>query len=260
MFKKAKSRAVRRMLLVSFLMLLLAGLCLIMGNLGFVQVLQGPAPASEFDRYDLRGKYVQAPMDWTLGSYAEYTEETNGNVKVTAADYLVQLETGDWIAVRLGPDKIAEAETLMEQCDRIMEGSEEDWPQGFLIQGAVVSMEEEDIHFLRNELGGDEEIYGCYEEGELLHLVLVDGEVGMVGVTCSVATACITGLLALICLILAVYMPIYGGRSLWKKHLVRYSQNSGSPESTFQQLEEFADTTPDTGLLKISDRWIMTSS
>ena len=260
MFKKAKNRAVRNMLLVSFLLIVFAGLFIIMGNLGFVQVLQGPAPAAEFDGYDLKGKYVQAPMDWTLGSYVEYTTEMDGIEKVNAADYLVQLENGYWIAVRVGADKLDLAEDLTEQCDVIMDGGSQDWPQGFLIQGAVVPMEEEDIHYLRNDLDGNELIPGCYGDGELLHLVIVDGEVGMTGTTVSPSMACGTGFLAVIFLILAVLLPVWAGKSLWKKNLISYCKNTASPDSTFEQLDAFADATPDPGLVKISDRWLLVST
>lgn len=260
MFQKAKNRAVRNMLLISLLLVILAGIFLIVGNFGFVQFLQGPELAEEFEGYDLKGKYVQAPIDWTLGSYAQYTKTINGIEEVTAADYLVQLENSDWIAVRLGADKIDQADDLMDQCDLIMEGASEDFPLGFLVQGTVISMEEEDIHYLRSSMDGNELLPGCYGDGELLHLVLVDGEVGITGSTSPESEACAMGFFALIFLIIAVILPVYGGNSLWKRNLVRYCNKTSSPESTFEQLEAFADATPDTGFVKISDRWLLVST
>lgn len=260
MFKKAKKRAVRNMLLVSLLLALLAGFFLMMGSLGFVQVLQGPSSAAAFDGYDLKGKYVQAPMDWTLGSFVEYTQTKDNIESITAADYLVQLENSCWIAVRLSADKIAQADDLIEQCDRIIDGSSEDWPLGFLIQGTVIPMEAEDVHYLRSDMVENELIPGCYGDGELLHLVLVDGEVGITGNSSPVAEACATAFLALILLIITVILPIWGGKSLWKRDLVRYCKKTASPESTFEQLEAFADATPDTGLVKIGNRWLLVST
>ena len=259
MFQKAKRRAVRIMLLLSPLLALFALIFLMMGDLGLVQVLQGPDPATDFERYKLKGKYVETVVDWTLGSYVDCTSETDGREALIYSDYLVQLETGHWIAVRLDADRIDEAQALTEACDLVMEGLSEDWPLGFSVRGVVVPMEEDDIHFLRRELGDEEIIPGCYGEGELLHLVLVDGEVGITGSSSTITEACVTGILALVFLAFAVFLPIYGGSRLWKRNLVRYCSRTASPDSTFEQLEAFADSTPDTGLLKISDRWLLVS-
>ena len=257
MFQKAKKRAVTTMTFLG-LALALVGLVLLMcTDLGIVQLIQGAKPAASFEGYDISGHYVSANMDWSLGSYAEYTEVSDGNERVIARDYLVQLENGYWIAVRLKEDKLSQAEALTEETFTVMDEGTENWPEGFPIRGTVVDMEAEDIHYIRRTLGEEEVLPGCYGNGEILHRVIVDGEVGITGSSSSIGSVWGLTIGCLACLAAAVLLPVLAGTKLWKKELVRYCKNSTNPESTMLRLEEFADTAPDLGLIKLNDQWIL---
>ena len=75
----------------------------------------------------------------------------------------------------------------------------------------------------------------------------------------AVLLFCMGDLIPLVVLVLiaAAFFPIYGGGKLWKRNLVAYCKKTDNPEDTIAELEAFADSTPDTGLLKISDRWLL---
>ena len=257
MFQKVKKRAVTTMFFLGLLLGFVGLILLICSNLGAVQLLQGAKPAASFDGYDISGRYVYANMDWTLGGYTEYTETRDGIEKAVARDYLVQLENGYWIAVRLKADQFSQADALADETFALMDEYSENRPQGFPIRGTVVDMEAEDIHYLRRTFGEEEIVPGCYGDGEILHRVIVDGEVGITGSSTSISSAWILTLCALACLIFAVLLPVLAGKKLWKKELVRYCRHTSSPENTMQRLKEFADTAPDLGLIKMNNQWIL---
>lgn len=265
MFRQARKHTVMRMTAISCVIIALALGFLAISGFGFIKLINGPTPAELFDGYDIKGQYVEIVMDWSVLDYAQVIESKNNREQVIASEYLVQLKNGNWIGVRVMKDKIALADKLTEESYAIMEGTSDEWPMGFKIRGTVIGMDHESVHYIEDELELGNTLTGRYGKGEVIHCIILADVVSadannLISKDFSVPEIWMITSISVLGMIIAVILPIYGGMRLWKKDIIRYCSAATNPDAAYSRLQEFYDSAPNIGIIKMNRDWIMTNT
>ncbi len=253
MLAELKRKSIKSHLLLVVLLLAASVGLLFVTNFGAFKAIQGPQPIDSFDVTELEGQYVEAEIyfiyDWYTAT--EVTDKSTKQSEITKKEYVIPIGENEFMGLGVGKKWLSQADGLMEDSERYLNGLAQGLGESFMVKGTVVPMDSEGLEYYHYVVGYDD--WTPEQQAYFLPLVL---RVDYLGRTEQSLTWFLTAAAAL-CLFLALWMLIGSLTGRYQKGIKAFCAASESPEATMEMLETFYQSTEPLNGIRMGSQFMM---
>jgi len=252
MLEELKRKTLKSHIAAILLLLALSVGMLFVTDFGVFKLLQGTPDLDTLELSELEGKYVKAEIyfiyDWYAGTQS--VNKSTNKATITEKEYIIPIGENEYMGLLMGRKRLSEADSLMEDSQKVLTGKTQDLGESFWVKGTVCKMDEESLEYYHEVVG-----YDAYTEEEkelFLPLVL---KVDYIGRTEQGLTWFLTAVSAL-SLFGALWMFIGSLTGWYQRSIKAFCKASASPEALMEQLDAFYQNTEPVNGVRMG-QWLM---
>ncbi len=253
MMNELKKISLKRILLLTLILLAAGIFLLIQGAPGALLLLKGPADLDTIPVDQLEGQYVRTDVAIVMDWYA-YTEKKSdsGKKTTTSKEYIIPVGEAEYMGLQLPAGKLDQADALIDATwNYLTDENAEFEGEPITVSGTIHRMDSQSERYFHEVVGYSD--MDAATQANMLSLVLDEGKIGEK----DLPTICLFAGGGLALILLGLFFLIRALTGSYQKSIKTYCAEQADPEIALERVETFYQSAEQLNGLRMGDDLLM---